>query len=95
MSGGWTALTAATTQNAESVGSAADQVEEGGVFVIRGNLLGGDTAGRQIVSFGITNANVAANSVGATVPMRDGGDITVEANGDYVWTSATEFVSSW
>ncbi len=91
VSGWWTALTAATTQNAERVGSAADQVQEGGVFVIRGNLLGGDTAGRQIVSFGITNANVAANSVGATVPMRDGGEITVEANGDYVWTSATEF----
>ena len=91
VSGWWTALTAATTQNAERVGSAADQVQEGDLFVIRGNLLGGDTGGRQILGFGITNANVAANSVGATVPMRDGGEITVEANGDYVWTSATEF----
>ncbi len=91
ISGWWTALTTATTQNAERVGAAADQVEEGGLFVIKGNLLGGDAGGRQIQSFGITNADVAAASAGATVPMRDGGEITVQANGDYVWSSATKF----
>ena len=52
---------------------------------------GGDAAGREILSFGITNADVAANSAGATVPMRDGGEITVQSNGDYVWSSTTEF----
>ena len=91
ISGWWTALTTATTQGAARVGAAADQVEEGGAFVIRGNLLEGDAGGREIRSFGITNADVGAASVGATIPMRDGGEITVLPNGDYVWTSPTEF----
>ena len=81
VSGWWTALTPSTSQNAERVGAAADQVKEGDLFVIRGNLLGGDSSGRQIISFGTTNADVAAASAGATVPMRDGGEITVQANG--------------
>jgi len=91
VSGWWTALTPATTQNASRVGAAADQVQEGGAFVIKGNILGGDSAGRQIVSFGTTNAELAAAPAGGKLPMRDGGEITVAANGDYVWTSPTEF----
>ena len=91
VSGWWTALAPSTTQNAARVGSAADQVQENGSYVIKGNLLGGDADGRQVMSFGTTNAEVAAAPAGGTLPMRDGGEITVQANGDYVWTSPTEF----
>ena len=91
VSGWWTALTPATSQNAVRVGAAADQVQEGGAFVIKGNILGGDTNGRQVQSFGTTNAEVAAAPAGGTLPMRDGGEITIQANGDYVWSSPTEF----
>ncbi|MEO6012120.1 MAG: carbohydrate ABC transporter permease [Devosia sp.] len=91
ISGWWTALASSTTQNAARAGKAADQVQEDGKFVIKGNLLGTDARGKLIQSFGITNAEVAAAPVGGTLPMRDGGEITVQANGDYVWTSDTEF----
>jgi alpha-glucoside transport system permease protein len=91
VSGWWTALTTATTQGAARVGAAADQVEENGAFVIRGNILGEGADGREIQSFGATNAEVAAAPAGGSVPMRDGGEITIQANGDYVWSSATEF----
>jgi alpha-glucoside transport system permease protein len=91
ISGWWTALTTATTQGAARVGAAADQVQEGGAYIIRGNILGEGASGREIQSFGTTNAEVAAAPAGGTVPMRDGGEITVQSNGDYSWTSPTEF----
>ena len=91
ISGWWTALGSSTTQGASRVGRASDQVEEAGKFVISGNILGDDARGKQIQSFGTTNAEVAAAPAGGTLPMRDGGEITVQASGDYVWTSGTQF----
>ena len=51
VSGWWTALTYSKVQNAARVGRASDQVEEGGAFVIKGNILGPDRGARQILSF--------------------------------------------
>jgi alpha-glucoside transport system permease protein len=89
VSGWWTALTTSTRQVAVRVGRAADQVAEGGRFVIKGSLLG-ETSG-EIQAFGTTNADAGAVPAGGSAPMRDGGEITVQANGDYVWSSPTEF----
>lgn len=91
LTGWWTALTTSTSQGAARAGRASDQVQDGSNFVIKGNLLGDGADGREIQSFGITNAEVAASPAGGTLPMRDGGEITVQGNGDYVWNSATEF----
>lgn len=91
VSGWWTALTTSVTRDAERVGASDAQVQENGAFVIRGNLLRDQPGGKAIVSFGTTNASVDANNAGSSTEMRAGGEITVEANGDYVWTSATEF----
>ena len=90
VSGWWTALTESTQQSAARVGRASDQVEEAGSFVIRGNLLAPDSK-QTIVSFGTTNADLRAFELGAVAPMRDGGEITVQADGEYVWTSQTAF----
>ena len=87
VSGWWTALTYSKTQGAARVGRASDQVEEAGVFLIKGNILGTDRDGKQILSFGTTNADVEATPPGGTAPMRDGGDITVQSDGEYVWSS--------
>ena len=91
VSGWWTALTYSTTQSTARVGQAAQQIEEGGAFVIRGNLLGEDPGGKQILSFGTTNADVRATAPGGTAPMRDGGEITVATDGAYVWSSPAAF----
>jgi alpha-glucoside transport system permease protein len=90
ISGWWTALTTSTTQQAARAGRAEEAVEEGGVFVIRGNLLGSDT-GRQIQAFGVTSDAPGAVAAGGTIEMRAGGALSVAANGDYTWTSQTAF----
>lgn len=91
VSGWWTAVFNSERQLAARVGRASDQVEENGAYVIKGNLLGDDVGKQHIVSFGITNADVRAHPFGSSVPMRDGGEITVAQDGSYTWTSATAF----
>ena len=66
-------------------GTADKAVQDGDHWVIKGNLFG-RPSGQQIETFGLTNAEIGKFAVGATAPMADGGQLTVEANGDYVWT---------
>ena len=94
VSGWWTALTNSTRQATARVGLASGQIEEGGAFVIKGNLLGEDRGKQQIRSFGTTNAGVGAVPAGGTTPMRDGGEITVQASGDYAWASPARFTQT-
>jgi alpha-glucoside transport system permease protein len=89
-SGWWTALSTTTILDAARLPPADQQVQENGIYVIRGNLLG-DNTNRVIKTFGGTNASLHDNPAGATITLRTGGDITVEANGDYVWTSTQPF----
>ncbi|QMV03088.1 ABC transporter permease subunit [Devosia sp. D6-9] len=90
VSGWWTALAPSVSTAAARVGQAKDAVEEGGKYIIRGNLLGTGT-NKTVQSFGTSNADLAAAQAGESLPMRDGGTITVEANGDYEWVSDTAF----
>jgi alpha-glucoside transport system permease protein len=91
VSGWWTALTTTTLQRAARIGAASEQVQEGDRFVIRDNLLGSDPGRQEIQSFGTTNATLGEYPPGGTAPMRAGGEITVQANGDYVWSSPEAF----
>jgi alpha-glucoside transport system permease protein len=90
VSGWWTALASSSTQGVTRIGSADAQVEEGGTFVISGNLFGSDT-NKQLESFGLTARELAAGMPGQSLPMGEGGTITVEADGDFVWSSETAF----
>lgn len=90
VSGWWTAFTESVSTGAARAGKASDQVQENGQFVIKGNLLGTDT-NKTVLSFGTTNADTDAAPAGGSLPMRDGGEITVAANGDYTWSSPTSF----
>jgi alpha-glucoside transport system permease protein len=94
VSGWWTALTDSTMQAAARVGRASDQVQEAGGYVIRGNVLGEAGSGKQVQSFGITNATLGDTPAGGSVAMRDGGEITIATDGSYEWRSATEFTYS-
>ncbi len=91
VSGWWTALTEATSQSAVRLGRASDQAQEAGTWVIKGNVLGDENLGKQVKAYGTTNADVGAYIAGSAAPMRDGGEIIVQANGDYSWTSPTQF----
>src|SRR5690606_167115 len=71
-------------------GGADRQVEENGLFVISGNLFGPDAGGR-VTAFGISIQRPGEFPAGETVELRDGGSLTVEADGSYRLISAEPF----
>ncbi len=90
VSGWWTALTTSQSLGVTRIGTAADQVEEGGAFVIRGNVFGTDT-NKQLAAFGLRNNAPTEMPAGGTLPMAEGGEITVAADGSFEWRAASAF----
>ncbi len=88
--GWWTALVTSTHQEAIRLPKADAQKQVNGAYVISGNVLAGDSS-RTIQSFGVAADAVGAAPAGGSLPMRDGGQMSVAANGDYTWTSPTAF----
>jgi alpha-glucoside transport system permease protein len=91
ISGWWTALVTTERSSAAVLGNPADAVEENGVFVIRGNVLGEGDADHVVLHFGTSINNAGEMEVGGMLAPRQGGQITVQADGAYEWTSATPF----
>jgi alpha-glucoside transport system permease protein len=90
VSGWWTALTTTDRNSAATLPPASAQVEEDGRFVIRGDLLPEGTS--DTVSRYGTSINAPAEAeAGQTLPMRVGGEITVQPSGEFVWVSAEPF----
>jgi alpha-glucoside transport system permease protein len=85
LTGWWTSLAHSTLMAAARPDTADKAVQDGSHWVIKGNLFG-RAKGQQIETFGPTNADIGKNTAGSSIPMQDGGTITVEANGDYVWS---------
>lgn len=65
------------------------QVQQGTLYVVEGNLYDSG-AGGEITSWGITSQDVSAFAPGDVATVGAGETITVQANGDYVWSSETE-----
>ncbi|MBI4922340.1 MAG: carbohydrate ABC transporter permease [Devosia nanyangense] len=90
VSGWWTALSTSSTQGVTRLPQAGAQIEAGGKFVIRGNVFGEDT-NKTLAQFGLSNAEPAAAAAGESLPMTDGGALTVQRDGAYEWVSDTRF----
>ena len=94
VSGWWTALT--TTDRAE-VGRANppdDQVQDGDLYTISGNLFE-DTPNARVVSFGVSIQNPNAFAAGESAELpRGGGTLTVNTDGSYLLTSPEPFEGS-
>ena len=90
LTGWWTSLAPSTLMDSARLPPASAQVQENGVSVISGNLLGANTS-RVIETFGGTNATLGTNPPGTTIELRAGGQLTVADNGDFTWTSALPF----
>jgi len=90
VSGWWTAFSTAPQTGQARLGSAADQVEEGGKFVIRGNVFGDET-GKTLISFGVNQNAIDAGKPGESLPVNAGGNLTVHPDGTYEWASDTKF----
>lgn len=91
VSGWWSALTTTERTGGGRTLAADAQIIENGKFVILGNLLSEDEQGRTISAFGLTNNSFGDNPVGTSITPKDGGELTVNADGSYRWVSDTKF----
>ena len=90
-SSGWWRAPLATEQVLQARTDAPDtQVQEGDAYVIEGRLLEEGQAG-EIASWGTSSRDVAAYAPGDVAELRDGGTITVAADGSYRMESAEPF----
>jgi alpha-glucoside transport system permease protein len=93
VSGWWTALMTADRNEVGRTGPPADQVEEGGEYVLSGDLLGASPSGK-IVSFGVRIQNPGEFPAGDTAALPSGGMLTVNADGTYRMTSDVPFTGA-
>ncbi len=89
VSGWWTALTTSQSQGASRLGAASTQAEEGGLYVISGDIFTDDALALQAV--GITSREPGGFAVGDVIEMPQGGELVVSEDGAYRWTSPVAF----
>ncbi len=90
---GWWRALFPTEQSLQMRTAPSDaQVQEGDLYVIEGNLFEG-TEPLDIASWGTSSRDIGAYEPGASATMRDGGTITVEADGTYRMEAAEPFDS--
>ncbi len=101
-SGWWQALSTNTANRQARTGATADMVEEGGVFVITGNVFAEESnATIQTYGGGFLPANetledrdttgIADYSAGESIELEDGTTFVLNADGTYRWESDTAF----
>ena len=90
ISGWWTALVSTERNEVARLPKADAQVEENGKFVIRGDVFEAGS-GRTIATFGLSANSLGDARPGETIPMRDQGEITISATGNYTWISDEKF----
>lgn len=89
-SGWWTALSTSSQTGAGRLGTAADQVEKDGRFLITGNLFGaGDAA--TLTAFGTRSQEPEGYEAGAVAELGDGVTLQVGEDGSYVLSSPVAF----
>ena len=90
-SGWWKALFPSEQNLTLRAANPADveQLEEGGRWFISGNLFD-EGVDASVSVWGVSSRDIAAFTPGDTADLGDGEAITVEANGDYVWSGATK-----
>lgn len=90
VSGWWTSLTTSVRASNARLGDADAQILDDGTYVISGSILEPGTE-KIIDAVGITSREPGAFAPGDIIPMRQGGQLVVEENGQYRWSSATPF----
>ena len=90
VSGWWTALTTSSQTGQGRTDAADAQVEQGGRFVISGNLLEDGTA-LTITAFGTRIQEPTAHEAGTVAELEDGVTLQVNEDGSYVHSSPVAF----
>lgn len=86
--GWWKSLTSAEQTDFVRTGTADDQREEDGLFVLDGNVL---SSAESLVAWGTRSREPAAYQPGETVEIDDGAKLTVNKDGSYRLESPTAF----
>ncbi|RJG43161.1 MULTISPECIES: carbohydrate ABC transporter permease [unclassified Mesorhizobium] len=90
VTGWWTSLVTSSQNDDGRLGTAADQVQKDGKFLIMGNLLkAGDN--RTISAFGIKSQAPTEFAAGAVADLGDGVTLQVNDDGSYVQSSPVAF----
>lgn len=89
VSGWWTALSVTERGEAARTGTAEEQVEEDGAWVIRGEVFAAGE--KELLAFGIRSTDPEAFEPGASADLGDGVTLTVDAEGRYEMRSPTAF----
>ncbi|MGR0278976.1 carbohydrate ABC transporter permease [Marinomonas dokdonensis] len=92
VSGWWTALSTSEQRLVARGNLPETQVQEGDVFVIRGNLL--EKASAKVSRFGSSSLKPEAFEVGTVAELKRGQTLQVMENGDYIFSSPTEWKGS-
>lgn len=87
VSGWWTALSTSEQLIIARANDPKTQVQEGDLFVIRGNLLDGSSG--DVTKFGSSSLEPEAFDAGAVADLRKGQTLQVMENGDYALSSPT------
>ena len=90
ISGWWTSLVTTEVNEIHRTKGNKDQIEEEGIFFIRGNLFDNEE-GKKVLSYGITSKDINAYIVGEIAILKDKSEIVIFENGDYQWKSKSEF----
>ncbi len=90
ISGWWTSLVTTEVNEIHRTKGNKDQIEEEGIFFIRGNLFDKEE-GKKVLSYGITSKDINAYKVGEVAILKDKSEIIVFENGKYQWKSKSEF----
>lgn len=92
MTGWWTALSTSERNEFRRTGTAEDQLQAYGQYIISGTLL--KSGGKTIKTFSTNFRNLAAFHAGGTAEFKDGSLFTLQADGEYEWVSAKPFQHS-
>lgn len=92
-SGWWKSMFASEQNIVVRVADPDDfRVADGDGFTVSGNLFG-DNTGADISVWGTSSRAIDTNTAGDTADLGDGETLTLQANGDYVWSGSDEQIS--
>ncbi len=89
-SGWWTSLVTNEINEIYRTGKQESQFQKDNFYQIKGNFFD-NVKGKKIISFGVTSKNINEYLVGQKAILKNGSEITVFENGDYLWKSKESF----
>ncbi|SNT13404.1 ABC transporter permease subunit [Tropicimonas sediminicola] len=91
--GWWKALFPTEQNSVYRAPSASDQIEQGGVFVIEGNVFEGSATG-DIAHWGVSSREIDAYAPGETADLGEDGRLTLNADGSFRLENTEAFTGS-